>query len=238
MLQISPCLLTLRHLLGITNNRCSTSPSVYVAFSSLYATGLCGEVGTEIPSTTLGFAPGALSTALAVYNEYAWAGGYNLPDNFTAATFGNEPKGCPNVTTEFYINNPDAVTWPVNGTMPATEAAFCSSMPESCDIEIFTMTYNPCSATLSVPSQLFSLNPLWKNCNLGIPPFIDPPYTLTEGGDLTAFNAPSTATSTVGNAQPQTTPNPPTPTPTTVSTFRIVPLILETDNPNCSRRAN
>lgn len=40
----------------------STSPSIYVGFSSLYAVDRCGAIGTLIPYTMLAFAPGELST--------------------------------------------------------------------------------------------------------------------------------------------------------------------------------
>ena len=41
----------------------STSPSIYVAFKSLYATNLCGTLDSKAYQTTLAFAPGELSTA-------------------------------------------------------------------------------------------------------------------------------------------------------------------------------
>ena len=41
---------------------CSTSPSIYVRFSSLWAADRCGPIGTYIPSTILSFNPGELST--------------------------------------------------------------------------------------------------------------------------------------------------------------------------------
>lgn len=43
----------------------SISPSVYVAFQSLYATDLCGPVGPVYNSTTLAFASDELMTAMA-----------------------------------------------------------------------------------------------------------------------------------------------------------------------------
>jgi hypothetical protein len=46
----------------------STSPSIYVAFQSLYAADFCGDVGTRVPVTTLAFDPSELSTTAA----YQW----------------------------------------------------------------------------------------------------------------------------------------------------------------------
>ena len=47
---------------GWTNYASSTSPSVYVGFSSLAVRDRCGTVGTDISYTILAFAPGELST--------------------------------------------------------------------------------------------------------------------------------------------------------------------------------
>lgn len=44
------------------NSFCSTYPSIYVGFSSLYAVDRCGPIGTFIPYTMLTFAPKELST--------------------------------------------------------------------------------------------------------------------------------------------------------------------------------
>ena len=44
------------------NDLASTSPSIYVGFSSLYAVDRCGAIGTYNPYTMLAFAPGELST--------------------------------------------------------------------------------------------------------------------------------------------------------------------------------
>ena len=67
----------------------STSPSIYVGFSSLYAVDRCGAIGTFIPYTMLAFAPGELSTI-----EYpAWNRG-NIPANATKSfNFADLP--CP-----------------------------------------------------------------------------------------------------------------------------------------------
>ena len=48
------------------------SPSIYVAFQSLYATDLCGTVdGAVYSTTTLGFDPGELSTRIIYYTTSA-----------------------------------------------------------------------------------------------------------------------------------------------------------------------
>jgi hypothetical protein len=71
----------------------SVSPSIYVAFQSLYASNLCGDVGPRYDRTTLAFAPGELSTSngLSVSNG-AWPVAIqNNPDlTWTKATFGDQ----------------------------------------------------------------------------------------------------------------------------------------------------
>ena len=52
----------LKHSKGLIDTYCSTSPSIYVRFSALWAADRCGPIGTYIPSTMLAFAPGELST--------------------------------------------------------------------------------------------------------------------------------------------------------------------------------
>ena len=50
------------HSKGLVNVYYSTSPFVYVGFSTLYAVDRCGAIGTYIPYTMLTFAPEELST--------------------------------------------------------------------------------------------------------------------------------------------------------------------------------
>jgi len=50
--------------------------------------------------------------------------------------------------------------------------------------KLYTVTYNPCSPLLSVPTQLYTIDTLWKDCRPGIDAFFDPPFTLTSGNGL------------------------------------------------------
>lgn len=58
----------------------------------------------------------------------------------------------------------------------------------------YTVTQNPYSPTLSVPTELFAINTLWSTCMQGIAGFFDPPYALSTGNGLVAF-----ATATAGD---------------------------------------
>ncbi|MCJ1247495.1 hypothetical protein MMC30_004709 [Trapelia coarctata] len=51
-------------------------------------------------------------------------------------------------------------------------------------IEYFHYTSNPCSPILSVPPQIFNLDPKWKTCVQGIQVLYDPPYALTQASGL------------------------------------------------------
>lgn len=90
-------------------------------------------------------------------------------------------------------------------------------------IHQFTVTHNPCSPTISVPTQLYTMNPVWSSCGNDLKGLFDPPYTLTSGAGLsgpTTVAAPvpviiETPTTTAA-AGPSPTPNTPTMTPTPV----------------------
>ena len=52
----------LKHSKDLVDASYSTSPSIYVGFSALWAADRCGAIGTYIPYTMLAFAPEELST--------------------------------------------------------------------------------------------------------------------------------------------------------------------------------
>ena len=58
---------------------------------------------------------------------------------------------------------------------------------ESSTFYHYTVTNNPCSPTMSVPTELFTINTLWSTCMQGIAGFFDPPYPLSAGNGLVAF---------------------------------------------------
>lgn len=45
----------------------------------------------------------------------------------------------------------------------------------------YTVTYNPCSPTLSVPPAIYTIDPAWSACGLGMKGLFDPPIFLTPG---------------------------------------------------------
>jgi hypothetical protein len=77
------------------------------------------------------------------------------------------------------------------------------------DSMLYTVTHNPCSPTLAVPSRMLSLNPDWSGCISGISGFYDPPSALTAGH---GFRTPGPGDNTVTGAIPGATPYPATAT--------------------------
>ena len=71
----------------------SISPSVYVAFETLYATNLCGTTGPVYGPTTLAFGPSELSTVRAYrwdFEAYATAPPAVYQSQWTLADWGDQ----------------------------------------------------------------------------------------------------------------------------------------------------
>ena len=68
----------------------SVSPSVYIGFQELNATNLCGQYGTAISKTTLGFKPEDLSTSIALVDvglDYLSITGIHASYDYTWSRF-------------------------------------------------------------------------------------------------------------------------------------------------------
>jgi hypothetical protein len=90
-------------------------------------------------------------------------------------------------------------------------------------VTTYTVIVNPCSPALSVPTLLYSLQPLWTGCLPGISAFYDPPYTLTPGGSMGLVTKtsgvpalPDAGGPTATPPKPGVSPKPGMPTPTSV----------------------
>lgn len=181
----------------------STSPSIYVAFQSLHATDLCGQVGKKYNSTTLAFHPGELSTAA----EYFIGTPYYITDASNHST----------LTTDVFIPPSESFTkadfatvyaFSILGCLISLTLYFRTDCADITTVSLYadtsflfdpalggdgtmtvTMTYNLCSPKVSMPTELFTINSLWTGCLKGIDGFFDPPYTLTQGNGLSAFSA-------------------------------------------------
>jgi len=93
------------------------------------------------------------------------------------------------------------------------------------------LTYNPCSPTLSVPTEIFTLNPFWTACIPGINGLYDPPYPLTAGSGLSAFNAADLAQTTISSGPVIQTPVTPTST-AGPAPFLVAPTPTPTSTPS------
>jgi hypothetical protein len=108
-------------------------------------------------------------------------------------------KNCTNYTSTFLQDDLTGEIYSDYSALPAS----CKDADDNCWLDGFTITWDPCKPTLSVPTQLFTLNSLWSGCVQGIDAFYDPPYTLSPGNGL---NPPITPTAPqVPPAQPITT---------------------------------
>lgn len=66
----------------------------------------------------------------------------------------------------------------------------------------WTITYNPCLPTLSVPTQLYTIDSQWKSCKPGMNGFYDPPTAVTSWSDIGAAPTVLPATTTLAIAAP------------------------------------
>lgn len=89
-------------------------------------------------------------------------------------------------------------------------------------IRAYTITSNPCSPMLSVPTKLLNINEIWTSCVPGIEAFFDPTITLRTGGvmNLSPVHNPAekTASSESSTAVAGLAPVLASPTKTSTST--------------------
>jgi hypothetical protein len=88
----------------------------------------------------------------------------------------------------------------------STEHVSCGFGCEGMPLDEFICVYNPCSPWVSVPTQVYGLDPKFHTCMDGIKAFFDPPYTLTTGNGLVAFTTATNSPSTSSSAKPAPTP--------------------------------
>src|ERR1700712_122048 len=94
----------------------------------------------------------------------------------------------------------DPVTESVGGTLTSFTNIFTR--------QEYILTYNPCKPYISVPTQLFAVDPLWTLCQTFWQGFslFDPPHTLEPGAGLSAFGGTSsTSIDPITSATPVTT---------------------------------
>lgn len=77
----------------------------------------------------------------------------------------------------------------------------------------YTVSYNPCSPTLSAPTEMLTIDAAWATCVTGIQGFFDPAYALSWADGLTQFSTTSAPVDepvqvTTTNAVERSTPSP------------------------------
>lgn len=108
--------------------------------------------------------------------------------------------------------------WYVVPTIPGYETI--SLHTASNVITTYTVTHDPCSPALSVPTLLYSLQPEWTGCIPGISAFFDPPIVLTTSGSMglvAKTSAIPVAAPTAADPKPGETAKPATPMATPTS---------------------
>lgn len=216
-----------------------TSPSVYVALQTLSATDLCGEVGSAITSgTTLSFAPHELSTAVAYSSNstaYSFYTGWS-PSIYFPATFGTE--ACTSITTTFWLDGEKGVPESYSLTTLTTEVVNDNTYTIIDTLQEYILTYNPCFPYLSIPQEVYTIDPLWKQCTTYWQGFAlyDPPYVLSPAAGLGGFGStttsapsatsPDAVVTTSANADPGSTPSSVTPPATTTPVVPTTTAII------------
>ncbi|KAK4506801.1 hypothetical protein PRZ48_000534 [Zasmidium cellare] len=187
-----------------------TSPSVYMAFSSIYARNRCSTVGDAWYNTTIGFHPNEITTVNAYTTTYTSL----LTHTEDGSTEVEQ------VTARGYRPPPSPLHY-------SDLAKNCSSMPgyvyfpdDPQNDLVGTSEQDPCHPILQLPDSLISMQPEWANNNCkALPGFgaYDPPQALTAaavedkptlptpapGSTGSSGSAPATTTFT---AQPDNTP--------------------------------
>ncbi|KAN0095837.1 hypothetical protein V8E51_016548 [Hyaloscypha variabilis] len=181
--------------------------------------------------TTMAFSSAELSTRELYSFSLGSSDGeklYPLSD-FTLGTWG-QPLSCTEAKTTFFqplhATNvlPDASalasflkTFNVIYAISSTHFSW-PSYPGGA-IKPYTVTYNPCSPMLSVPTKLLAANSVWHACRMGISAFFDPPIFLTAGGSFQTVDKPTTALTPYGEQLSETG------VPAAVAGYTLAPAI-------------
>ncbi|UKZ50323.1 hypothetical protein TrVGV298_004581 [Trichoderma virens] len=191
------------------------SPSVYIGFSALSAYDYCGFVGQPRFNTTVGFAPGELSTIIfslttgtPVTVGTILPGGSTL-NSLTTPTYYT-PVGSAALNTADLERNCSTISG--YSYIPGNPSNAMNSSPD------------PCHPTIVIPDRIRSLDPAWKSCITdGFQGFYDPPSALSSTTASSPPPPPPPSSSDTGNPPPSLptssseAPPPPPPPPASSS---------------------
>ncbi|KAF2227725.1 hypothetical protein BDZ85DRAFT_6701 [Elsinoe ampelina] len=167
-----------------------TSPSVYMAFSKLYASNKCGTVGTVLQNTTLAFDADEITTLNPTITS-------TLLETRTA---GNATRTITNYVTskpaDARINYDD-----LTGDCSITGGYYSYWPGNPFNAGMGAYAKDPCRPILKIPDRLISAQPEWaaSDCqeDPGSQGFYDPPITLDTAK---VFAKPTFASTTGGSA--------------------------------------
>ncbi|CAK1355921.1 hypothetical protein CB0940_00407 [Cercospora beticola] len=149
-----------------------TSPTVYMAFSSLYAKNFCGTVGEIWENTTIGFHPSEISTI----NEYS----YTYYSYFTTTERGSTITG---------LADAKGTRLPPSPLKYADLAQNCSTISGYVYFEKNPQNdvgggweHDPCHPVLAIPKALLNMQQAWQDAQCTVLDgygAYDPPIALT-----------------------------------------------------------
>ncbi|KAF2681583.1 hypothetical protein K458DRAFT_433400 [Lentithecium fluviatile CBS 122367] len=177
------------------------SPSIYIGFTSLGATDMCGEVGTPLYNTTLAFDPTEVSSV--------------LPRTMTATCITSYTAADGVVRNGTVLEGEDVVTKALTYSDVAQNCSTISGYYWFSDnpSSYFAEAGDPCHPVLAIPTKVNQLQKEWNNCGAKYDGgFYDPPKTLKQGPLLVPTTADPTPTADPGQSPgtgvPQTTAAP------------------------------
>ncbi|OAL53654.1 hypothetical protein IQ07DRAFT_640704 [Pyrenochaeta sp. DS3sAY3a] len=152
------------------------SPSIYLAFTTLYGSDMCGIVGKPLSRTTLAFDTNQIST-------------YNA-ETINSVCSVIDPDGEYYYETDFQLPPPVPITI-------ADIAQNCSTLPlyyylseHPYNQDIVSAGQDPCHPIIHIPEKIERLQPEWAGCIAGYRGgFFDPPRTLRQGTVLVPTTA-------------------------------------------------
>ncbi|TIA53425.1 hypothetical protein D6C79_01508 [Aureobasidium pullulans] len=151
-----------------------TSPSVYMAFSSLAASDKCGQVGDIWTSTTIAFDPTEITTAQPITTLTQYESDYVSDDGSTYRSMGDA------VTTE---PPPKLVNYDEVGQNCSTIPGYVYWPDNPINAANALYHPDPCHPVILLPPRLISMQQPWVNANCGPSPGMsgayDPPRVLT-----------------------------------------------------------
>ncbi|KAF1345055.1 hypothetical protein BDV97DRAFT_40341 [Delphinella strobiligena] len=165
-----------------------TSPSVYMAFSSLKASNMCGQVGDIWTSTTIGFDPTEITTA----NPITTLSVISTPYVEEGRTYDLIVSA---ITTQ---PPPQQIRYTDIGQNCSTRSDYTYWPDNPINADNGNYVHDPCHPIILLPSRLISMNPAWASASCSAAPgttgAYDPPRVLTPAASVAPATFPGMQT--------------------------------------------